>query len=160
MLSPCWPRPDAQEDAEAAARLSRADLATSLVTEMTGLAGTMGRHYALQAGVAPAVAEVRTALSSKPQHRHQPDPRLSPQHLVPAVAKMSRTRTLCPRCGAGCGLGKPMVADSRRNITCCRVCGSYFAAGGSSGPLPARNYDCSSEARSHHVNALAEAFPL
>ncbi|CAL8470617.1 g10159 [Coccomyxa elongata] len=43
--------------AEAAARLARADLATSLVTEMTGLAGTMGRHYALQTGTAPDVAE-------------------------------------------------------------------------------------------------------
>lgn len=44
--------------AQAAARLARADLATSLVTEMTGLAGTMGRHYALQSGTAPDVAEV------------------------------------------------------------------------------------------------------
>ena len=49
---------DARATAEAAAWLSRADLATSLVTEMTGLAGTMGRHYALQSGVAPDVAEV------------------------------------------------------------------------------------------------------
>lgn len=49
---------DARATAEAAARLSRADLATSLVTEMTGLAGTMGRHYALQSGVEPDVAEV------------------------------------------------------------------------------------------------------
>ena len=48
----------AGEVAEAAARLARADLATSLVTEMTGLAGTMGRHYALQSGTAPDVAEV------------------------------------------------------------------------------------------------------
>ena len=44
--------------AQAAARLARADLATSLVTEMTGLAGTMGRHYALRSGTAPDVAEV------------------------------------------------------------------------------------------------------
>ena len=49
---------EAAEVAEAAARLARADLATSLVTEMTGLAGTMGRHYALQCGTAPNVAEV------------------------------------------------------------------------------------------------------
>ena len=47
----------ARATAEAAARLSRADLATSLVTELTGLAGTMGRHYALQCGVQPEVAE-------------------------------------------------------------------------------------------------------
>ena len=49
----------ARATAEAAAHLSRADLATSLVTEMTGLAGTMGRHYALQSGVHPEVAEAR-----------------------------------------------------------------------------------------------------
>ena len=49
----------AQEQAEAAARLARADLATSLVTEMTDLAGTLGRHYALRSGVDADVAEVR-----------------------------------------------------------------------------------------------------
>ena len=50
-----------------AARLSRADLATALVTEMTGLAGTMGRHYALRAGVAPAVAEASHTLHTETQ---------------------------------------------------------------------------------------------
>ncbi len=53
---------DATEVAEAAARLSRADLATSLVTEMTGLAGTMGRHYALRNGTAPKIAQARCPL--------------------------------------------------------------------------------------------------
>eukprot|EP00887_Chlorella_sp_A99_P006103 scaffold22.g6103.t1 len=43
--------------AAAAARLCKADLATSMVTEMTALAGTMGRHYALREGQDPAVAE-------------------------------------------------------------------------------------------------------
>ena len=56
----------ARATAEAAAYLSRADLATSLVTEMTGLAGTMGRHYALQSGVHPEVAEARPR--QKPYH--------------------------------------------------------------------------------------------
>ncbi len=51
---------DARATGEAAARLSRADLATSLVTEMTGLAGTLGRHYALHSGVEPDVAEVNS----------------------------------------------------------------------------------------------------
>ena len=37
----------------------RADLATALVTEMTDLAGTLGRHYALRSGVDAGVAEVR-----------------------------------------------------------------------------------------------------
>ncbi|GBF89751.1 hypothetical protein Rsub_02921 [Raphidocelis subcapitata] len=40
-----------------AAELARADLATATVTEMTALAGTMGRHYALKQGLPPAVAE-------------------------------------------------------------------------------------------------------
>lgn len=41
-----------------AAKLAKADLASSLVTEMTALAGIMGRHYALKQGIKPAVAEV------------------------------------------------------------------------------------------------------
>ncbi|KIY92230.1 glycyl-tRNA synthetase alpha chain [Monoraphidium neglectum] len=40
-----------------AARLAKADLATSTVMEMTALAGTMGRHYALKQGLQPEVAE-------------------------------------------------------------------------------------------------------
>ena len=47
----------AVETAEKAASLSRADLATSVVTEMTALAGTMGRHYAYQQGLPPDLAE-------------------------------------------------------------------------------------------------------
>lgn len=43
--------------AERAASISKADLATSLVTEMTSLAGTMGRHYALKSGENENVAE-------------------------------------------------------------------------------------------------------
>lgn len=48
---------DAEATAAHAARLSRADLASSTVMEMTALAGTMGRHYAQQEGLPPAVAE-------------------------------------------------------------------------------------------------------
>ncbi|PRW56476.1 Glycine-tRNA ligase chloroplastic mitochondrial [Chlorella sorokiniana] len=40
-----------------AAHLCKADLATSMVTEMTALAGTMGRHYALKEGLPADVAE-------------------------------------------------------------------------------------------------------
>ncbi len=36
-----------------AAHLCKADLATSMVTEMTALAGTMGRHYAIKEGLPP-----------------------------------------------------------------------------------------------------------
>lgn len=46
-----------QAAAEAAARLALADLATATVTEMTALAGVMGRIYALHQGEAPEVAQ-------------------------------------------------------------------------------------------------------
>ncbi len=49
--------PDALPTALRAARLARADLATSTVTEMTALAGTMGRHYAAKGGEPQAVAD-------------------------------------------------------------------------------------------------------
>lgn len=46
------------ETASKAAELARADAATSVVREMTSLAGVMGRHYALRSGEAsPAVAD-------------------------------------------------------------------------------------------------------
>ena len=46
-----------QAVAEAAARLALADLATATVTEMTALAGVMGRIYAQRQGESPEVAE-------------------------------------------------------------------------------------------------------
>lgn len=45
------------ETASKAAALARADAATSVVREMTSLAGVMGRHYALRSGEDPAVAD-------------------------------------------------------------------------------------------------------
>ena len=54
-MPPCWAA-DAAGTAAAAARLARADLASALVTDMTALAGTMGRHYALAEGQPPEVA--------------------------------------------------------------------------------------------------------
>lgn len=48
---------DHVEVAQQAAHLAKADLATSVVMEMTALAGTMGRHYALKEGLAPELAE-------------------------------------------------------------------------------------------------------
>ncbi|MCY3833982.1 MAG: glycine--tRNA ligase subunit beta [Chloroflexi bacterium] len=43
--------------AEQAAAIAKADLATSMVVEMTSLQGVMGREYALREGIAPAVAD-------------------------------------------------------------------------------------------------------
>lgn len=63
MLRPERVRPEvcggagAAATAAAAARLARADLASALVMEMTALAGTMGRHYALAAGQPADIAE-------------------------------------------------------------------------------------------------------
>lgn len=54
--------PEARGAAEQAAGLAKADLATAVVTEMTSLAGVMGRHYAEKEGL-PEVcsrAHVRT----------------------------------------------------------------------------------------------------
>ena len=45
------------QTAEKAAALARADAATSVVREMTSLAGVMGRHYALRSGEEPEVAD-------------------------------------------------------------------------------------------------------
>lgn len=42
--------------ARQAAPLAIADLATAMVTEFTSLAGSMGRHYALQGGQPAAVS--------------------------------------------------------------------------------------------------------
>jgi len=43
--------------AQGAAALAKADLATSMVVEMTSLQGVMGREYALREGIDPAVAQ-------------------------------------------------------------------------------------------------------
>ena len=48
---------DAVAVARAAAQIAKADLATSMVVEMTSLQGIMGREYALREGIDPAVAE-------------------------------------------------------------------------------------------------------
>ncbi|PNW77355.1 hypothetical protein CHLRE_10g433000v5 [Chlamydomonas reinhardtii] len=52
-----WASPAVLEVAVQAAHLCKADLATSTVTEMTALAGTMGRHYAAKQGLPAAVSE-------------------------------------------------------------------------------------------------------
>ena len=48
---------DTIEIAERAAAIAKADLATSMVVEMTSLQGVMGREYALRDGAEPAVAQ-------------------------------------------------------------------------------------------------------
>src|SRR5690606_13196751 len=45
------------ETAQRAAQLSKADLVTKMVVEMTSLQGVMGRSYALESGEPAAVAE-------------------------------------------------------------------------------------------------------
>lgn len=58
----------ALEPATKAARLAKADLATAVVTEMTSLAGVMGKHYAEREGL-PQVC-------CQPWHDPWHDPRL------------------------------------------------------------------------------------
>ena len=48
---------DVISTAQQAAALAHVDLATSVVMEMTALAGTMGRHYAQQEGLPGPVCE-------------------------------------------------------------------------------------------------------
>ena len=48
---------EAIDIAERAAAIAKADLATSMVVEMTALQGVMGREYALREGIDPAVAQ-------------------------------------------------------------------------------------------------------
>jgi len=49
--------PDEKKVALRAAQLSKADLATSMVVEITSLQGVMGQQYALESGESPEVAE-------------------------------------------------------------------------------------------------------
>ena len=62
--------------AATAAGLARADLATSMVMELTALAGTMGRHYAKKEGLPTDVAKpssrracLEVLATSSPPHR-------------------------------------------------------------------------------------------
>lgn len=75
---------DAKETAVEAARLAKADLATSTVMEMTALAGVMGRHYALKQGLRPEVAEAIFE-AALPRHAGDILP-TSPAGVVVAVA--------------------------------------------------------------------------
>lgn len=68
-LAPLAGLAGAAEDAVAAARLCHADLATATVTEMTALAGTIGRHLASASGAPPQARPLRrTAAADLPRH--------------------------------------------------------------------------------------------
>jgi glycyl-tRNA synthetase len=84
--------------AQRAAHLAKADLASSVVMEMTALAGTMGQHYALRQGLP---AEVCQAIFEAALPRQAGDalPR-SPAGLLAAVA--DRLDSLVGLFAAGC----------------------------------------------------------
>ncbi|KAL6760998.1 glycyl-tRNA synthetase beta subunit-domain-containing protein [Haematococcus lacustris] len=84
--------------AERAAHLATADLASSTVTEMTALAGVMGRHYAYKQGEAPEVAEAIFE-AALPRNAGDKLP-ASPAGVLVAVA--DRLDTLVGLMGAGC----------------------------------------------------------
>mmetsp|Transcript_20995 Transcript_20995/g.46001 ORF Transcript_20995/g.46001 Transcript_20995/m.46001 type:complete len:1090 (-) Transcript_20995:488-3757(-) len=84
--------------ARQAAHLSKADLATSVVMEMTALAGTMGRHYAYKQGLDAAVAEAIFE-SVLPRQAGDTLPS-SPAGIVVAVA--DRLDSLVGLFAAGC----------------------------------------------------------
>lgn len=81
-----------------AAHLCKADLATSVVTEMTELAGVMGKHYALKEGYPEAVA---TAIfeSVLPRHAGDQVPTTLPGLLVSLADKLD---SLVGLFAAGC----------------------------------------------------------
>lgn len=81
-----------------AAHLCKADLATSVVTEMTELAGVMGRHYALKEGYPEGVA---TAIfeSVLPRHAGDEVPSTLPGLLVSLADKLD---SLVGLFAAGC----------------------------------------------------------
>ncbi|KAL3155346.1 hypothetical protein ABBQ38_010907 [Trebouxia sp. C0009 RCD-2024] len=87
-----------QAAAEAAARLALADLATATVTEMTALAGVMGRIYAQRQGEAPEVAQA-VFESVLPRHMGDELPR-SPAGIIVSVA--DKVDSLVGLIGAGC----------------------------------------------------------
>jgi glycyl-tRNA synthetase len=81
-----------------ASHLSRADLATSVVTEFTALAGVLGKHYALKDGLSVEVAE---AVFESVLPRNASD--IVPQTEAGiAVAVADRLDSLVGLVGAGC----------------------------------------------------------
>lgn len=81
-----------------AARICRADLATSMVMEMTELAGVMGKHYAEKQGEDPAVA-LAVFESVLPRHAGDMVPS-SPAGVVVAIA--DKLDSLVGLFAAGC----------------------------------------------------------
>lgn len=82
-----------------AAHLGRADLATAMVTEMTELAGTMGRHYAILEGQEPSIAEAIFE-SVLPRNSGDALPESDPGLLASVADKLD---SLAGLFAAGCG---------------------------------------------------------
>jgi glycyl-tRNA synthetase len=81
-----------------AAHLCKADLATSMVMEMTALAGVMGRHYALREGQPEQVAQAIFE-AVLPRHAGDELPASAPGALVSAADKLD---SLVGLFAAGC----------------------------------------------------------
>ena len=90
---------NAEEEAYArrAARLCKADLATSMVVEMTSLQGVLGRYYALESGELPAVAD---AIAGHYLPKHAGD-RSPADKISLAVGLADRLDSLVGLFGAG-----------------------------------------------------------
>ena len=85
--------------ASAAAPICRADLASSMVTELTALAGVMGRHYALKEGLPVDVAEAIYE-SVLPRSAGDDTPRTAAGVLLSSADKLD---TLAGLFAVGCG---------------------------------------------------------
>lgn len=87
----------AEEDAERAAFLSKADLVTGMVGEFPELQGVMGRHYALRSGEKPEVAD---ALLEAYRPRYAGDV-LPASELGAILSVADRIDTVCGIFGIG-----------------------------------------------------------
>ncbi len=75
-----------------AARLGKADLATTMVVEFTSLQGVMGYEYALRSGESPAVAEAIV-------EHYYPQTKLPGERLSPAGLALNLANRLDSLCG-------------------------------------------------------------
>lgn len=91
--------PGVTATAQRAAHLAKADLASSTVMEMTALAGTMGRHYAIKQNLPSAVCEAIFE-AALPRQAGDLLPR-TPAGVLAAVA--DRLDSLVGLTAAGCG---------------------------------------------------------
>ncbi|MEV4642246.1 glycine--tRNA ligase [Actinoplanes sp. NPDC049548] len=100
--------PDDEEVADRAAELVKLDLGSQLVTEMTSLAGTMARDYALHAGEPPAVAQA-VYEAELPRHTGDELPASVPGALLSLADRLDLLAGLAATVGLPTGSSDPFA---------------------------------------------------